>query len=170
MLKFIKGRDFLCVWLRFMITMTGCTVWGFVVRYVMKNKGYQNLGAWFCCGFFLGIIGLVIAITRPDLRNQPFQNGNPYGSPYGNPYANPYGQPMPANAGSALRSAYGTAAVQQSAYAAEHYSRTNGRRPLSELRNDERTGFDFLCRLRQQDQITITAGSRERELVFMRKM
>ncbi len=56
--------------------------------------GYQNLGAWFCCGFFLGIIGLVIAITRPDLRNQPFQNGNPYGSPYGNPYANPYGQPM----------------------------------------------------------------------------
>ena len=75
--------------------LIGCTVWGFVVRYVMKNKGYQNLGAWFCCGFFLGIIGLVIAITRPDLRNQPFQNGNPYGSPYGNPYANPYGQPMP---------------------------------------------------------------------------
>ena len=74
--------------------LIGCTVWGFVVRYVMKNKGYQNLGAWFCCGFFLGIIGLVIAITRPDLRNQPFQNGNPYGSPYGNPYANPYGQPM----------------------------------------------------------------------------
>ena len=66
------------------------TVWGFVIRYIMKTKGYQNLGAWFCCGFFLGIIGLVIAITRPDLKNQPFQNGNPYGSPY----ANPYGQPM----------------------------------------------------------------------------
>ncbi len=66
------------------------TVWGFVVRYIMKGKGYQNLGTWFCCGFFLGIIGLVIAITRPDLKNQPFQNGNPYG----NPYANPYGQPM----------------------------------------------------------------------------
>ena len=74
------------------------TVWGFVIRYIMKTKGYQNLGAWFCCGFFLGIIGLVIAITRPDLKNQPFQNGNPYGSPYANPYGQPmqppYGQPM----------------------------------------------------------------------------
>lgn len=75
-------------------SLIGCTIWGFVVRYIMKNKGYTNLGTWFVCGFFLGIIGLVIAITRPDLRNQPFQNGNPYGSPYGNPYANPYGQPM----------------------------------------------------------------------------
>ena len=74
------------------------TVWGFVIRYIMKTKGYQNLGAWFCCGFFLGIIGLVIAITRPDLKSQPFQNGNPYGSPYSNPYGQPmqqpYGQPM----------------------------------------------------------------------------
>ena len=77
------------------------TVWGFVIRYIMKTKGYQNLGAWFCCGFFLGIIGLVIAITRPDLKNQPFQNGNPYGNPYGQPMQPPYpnqpyqnGQPM----------------------------------------------------------------------------
>ena len=80
------------------------TVWGFVVRYIMKGKGYQNLGTWFCCGFFLGIIGLVIAITRPDLKNQPFQNGNPYANPYGQPMQPPYppnapygmpGQPMP---------------------------------------------------------------------------
>ena len=72
------------------------TVWGFVIRYIMKTKGYQNLGAWFCCGFFLGIIGLVIAITRPDLKNQPFQNGNPYFNqqPYGQPMQQPYGQPM----------------------------------------------------------------------------
>ena len=80
------------------------TVWGFVVRYIMKGKGYQNLGTWFCCGFFLGIIGLVIAITRPDLKNQPFQNGNPYANPYGQPMQPPYppnapygmpNQPMP---------------------------------------------------------------------------
>ena len=77
------------------------TVWGFVVRYIMKGKGYQNLGTLFCCGFFLGIIGLVIAITRPDLKNQPFQNGNPYANPYGQPMQPPYpnqpyqyGQPM----------------------------------------------------------------------------
>lgn len=74
----------------FIGVLIGATIWGFVIRYLMKTKGYQNLGAWFCCGFFLGIIGLIIAVTRPDLKNQPFQNGNPYGSPY----ANPYGQPM----------------------------------------------------------------------------
>ncbi len=77
------------------------TVWGFVVRYIMKGKGYQNLGAWFCCGFFLGIIGLIIAVTRPDLTKQPF---NPYMNPYGQPMQPPYppnapygmpGQPMP---------------------------------------------------------------------------
>ena len=49
---------------------------------------------WFCCGFFLGIIGLVIAITRPGLKNQPFQSGNPYGSPYGNPYGQPMQPPI----------------------------------------------------------------------------
>ena len=78
----------------------GCTIaaiiWGFVVRYVMKTKGYQNLGAWYCCGFFLGLIGLIIAVTRPDLTKQPFQNGNPYFNqpPYGQPMQQPYGQPM----------------------------------------------------------------------------
>ena len=79
----------------------GCTIaaiiWGFVVRYVMKTKGYQNLGAWYCCGFFLGLIGLIIAVTRPDLTKQPFQNGNPYFNqpPYGQPMQPPYGSPSP---------------------------------------------------------------------------
>ena len=79
-------------------SLIGCTIWGFVVRYIMKNKGYTNLGTWFVCGFFLGIIGLVIAITRPDLSRPPFPNGNPYGQPpYGQPpYGQPpYGQPYP---------------------------------------------------------------------------
>lgn len=67
----------------FIGVLIGATIWGFVIRYLMKTKGYQNLGAWFCCGFFLGIIGLIIAVTRPDLTKQPF-----------NPYMNPYGQPM----------------------------------------------------------------------------
>ena len=75
-------------------SLIGCTVMGLVVRYIMKGKGYQNLGTWFCCGFFLGVIGLIIAITRPDLRLPPYPNANPYGQPmypnqqYGQPYQN----------------------------------------------------------------------------------
>ena len=42
---------------------------------------------------------------------------------------------------------------------------------LSALRrNDKPPRYDLLPAVRQQDQITITAGSRERELVFLRKM
>ncbi|MBO5577439.1 MAG: hypothetical protein J5956_14255 [Ruminococcus sp.] len=74
-------------------SLIGCTVMGLVVRYIMKGKGYQNLGTWFCCGFFLGVIGLIIAITRPDLRLPPYPNANPYGQPM-NPNQQ-YGQPYP---------------------------------------------------------------------------
>ena len=73
-------------------SLIAATVFGCVCRYIMKGKGYQSLAGWFCCGFFLGLIGIIICVTRPDLSRPPFQNGNPYGNPYGQPMP-PYGQP-----------------------------------------------------------------------------
>ena len=60
---------------------------GFACRAIMKNKGYDSLAGWFCCGLFLGIIGLVICLVMQDNRQQM----PPYGQQqYGQP---PYGQP-----------------------------------------------------------------------------
>ncbi len=85
---------------------------GCACRVIMKNKGYDNLGAWFCCGFFLGVIGIIICAVMQDRRqqfnqfnqqygqppyNQPPYGQPPYGQPpYGQPPYNqpPYGQPM----------------------------------------------------------------------------
>ena len=65
-------------------------VLGFVCMNIMKKKGYDTLAGWFCCGFFLGIIGLVICLCIEDKTKQippspfdqyvnpPFQNQSPY--------------------------------------------------------------------------------------------
>lgn len=65
-------------------------VLGFVCMNIMKKKGYDTLAGWFCCGFFLGIIGLVICLCIEDKTKQippspfdqyvnpPFQNQPPY--------------------------------------------------------------------------------------------
>ena len=78
-------------------SLIAATVFGFVCRYIMKGKGYQSLAGWFCCGFFLGLIGIIICVTRPDMSRPPFPYGNPYGQPPmgqpGQPMP-PYGQPM----------------------------------------------------------------------------
>ena len=43
----------------------GITVaFGCVVRKIMLDKGYTNV--WFWCGFFLGVIGIIIALVMPD--------------------------------------------------------------------------------------------------------
>ncbi len=82
---------------------------GFACKTIMKNKGYDSLAGWFCCGFFLGLIGLIICLVMQDRRqqfnqfNQPPYNQPPYGQPPYNqpPYPNqqfpqgqPYGQPI----------------------------------------------------------------------------
>ena len=46
-------------------------VWGFVVQKVNANKGYEG-GFWL--GFFLGIIGLIIVLTKPDQHSKVEQN------------------------------------------------------------------------------------------------
>ena len=68
---------------------------GFACRAIMKNKGYDSLAGWFCCGLFLGIIGLVICLVMQDNRQQmPPYGQQQYGQQYGQP---PYGQQPYAN-------------------------------------------------------------------------
>ena len=44
-------------------------VWGLIVSRIMKRKGYTD--NWFYIGFFLQIIALIIAVSKPDLNQQP---------------------------------------------------------------------------------------------------
>ena len=53
-------------------TFTGvllrCIIWGFVTRAIVKGKGYENYNSWFWCGFFLGIIALIVAACKPAVN------------------------------------------------------------------------------------------------------
>ena len=74
------------------------TTMGIVCVEIMKKKGYDTLAGWFCCGFFLGLIGLIICLCIEDKTKQippspfdqyvnpPFQNQPPY--PYQPPMQN----------------------------------------------------------------------------------
>lgn len=50
-------------------------IWGAVCRITMSNKGYDSAG-WFFCGFFLGLIGLIICACQPSKQIQ--YGANPY--------------------------------------------------------------------------------------------
>lgn len=41
----------------------GCVIWGFIVKSVNENKGYDG---GFALGFFLGVIGLIIVLSKPE--------------------------------------------------------------------------------------------------------
>ena len=73
-------------------------VLGFVCMSIMKKKGYDMPAAWFCCGFFLGVIGLVICLVMQDKTKQmpPYNNGQYPNQQYGQPYQpqQPYMQPQ----------------------------------------------------------------------------
>lgn len=43
-------------------------IWGCITNSIMKNKGYTG-GGWFWLGAFLGFIGLIIALTKPDVSH-----------------------------------------------------------------------------------------------------
>ena len=77
----------------------------FVCMNIMKKKGYDTPIAWFFCGLFLNVVGLIICLVMQDNRQQmpPYgqqQYGQPpygqqqYGQQYGQP---PYGQQPYAN-------------------------------------------------------------------------
>lgn len=84
--------------------LVGMCVWGFLARYIVKSKGYPdelNKGFWW--GFFLGWIGLIVCVVKPQYQSQFDRfsqfggfnnfggyNQNGYGSQ--NPYQNNYGQ------------------------------------------------------------------------------
>ena len=65
-------------------------VLGFVCMNIMKKKGYNMPAAWFCCGLFLGVIGLVICLVMEDKTKQmpPYNNGQYPNQQYGQPYQN----------------------------------------------------------------------------------
>lgn len=60
------GSTIMLYWL-FGLLVSGF-ICGLICRSITENKGYDNRGAWFACGFFLGIIGIIIAALEP---NQP---------------------------------------------------------------------------------------------------
>lgn len=63
---------------------------GFAGRAIMKNKG-RSPGAGFCLGFFLGLIGLLIAALQSNAPQQMHSAYNPYAG--GQQWAGQQGQP-----------------------------------------------------------------------------
>ncbi|MBQ5475307.1 MAG: SHOCT domain-containing protein [Lachnospiraceae bacterium] len=57
-------------------------IWGIVTLKVNENKGYQG-GFWW--GFFLGIIGLLVVVCKPDNVRYNYSNGNSSSSNYVEP-------------------------------------------------------------------------------------
>lgn len=57
-------------------------IWGMVCQSIMRNKGYEETGVWFACGFVLGLIGVIIAACQP---NQQAPMTNYYNGQHGSP-------------------------------------------------------------------------------------
>lgn len=58
-------------WLSFFIGLIiGSVIWGFATQAVINNKGYNE--NWFWWGFFFGIIGFIIALTKPQCPKSEF--------------------------------------------------------------------------------------------------
>ena len=51
----------------FVIVLDG-VVWGFVTRAIVKGKGYESYNSWFWCGFFLALIGVIVAACKPAVN------------------------------------------------------------------------------------------------------
>lgn len=62
-------RDEIVIW--FAGILLWCIIWGFVTKAIVKGKGYENSGVWFWCGFFLGIIGVIVAACKPAVNVSP---------------------------------------------------------------------------------------------------
>ncbi len=56
----------------FIIGLAWCFGFGFATYETIKNRGYNKSTAqsWFFVGFFFGIIGLLLTLTKPDLTAQ----------------------------------------------------------------------------------------------------
>ena len=52
------------------VGLAWCFGFGFAAYETIKNRGYNKSTAqsWFFVGFFFGVIGLLLTLTKPDLR------------------------------------------------------------------------------------------------------
>ena len=56
----------------------------FASKTIMENKGYTDTTTYILLGFFLGIIGVIIAATKPDLNVAGARLGTPVQTSTGN--------------------------------------------------------------------------------------
>lgn len=63
---------FVIIIVYFVFAIGVCVIWGVVTNKVIENKGYSE--NWFWWGFFFGLIALIVALTKPDVKNT--QSGN----------------------------------------------------------------------------------------------
>lgn len=82
------GEFAMIAWVFVIFGLILAFVLGFVCMNIMKKKGYDMPAAWFCCGFFLSVIGLIICLVMEDKTKQmPPNNFGQYPNPpYGQPY------------------------------------------------------------------------------------
>lgn len=67
--KMSKGNDGLITTLIiFFIIIADGVIWGFVTRAIVKGKGYEKYNSWFWCGFFLALIGVIVAACKPAVN------------------------------------------------------------------------------------------------------
>jgi len=52
--------------------IVGGLIWGAVCIAIIRSKGYEAapFSGWFWVGFFLGIIGLIVAAVKPENPNK----------------------------------------------------------------------------------------------------
>lgn len=60
----------------FLFFLIGGLIWGVITKTINENKGYDGEFWW---GFFLGFIGLIVVLCKPD--NRTFVNNNSYSVP-----------------------------------------------------------------------------------------
>lgn len=67
--------------LSFVISIIIRCLWGAASYAINSNKGYYNNGFWW--GFWLGLIGVIVVLCKPDARTQYYETYG-YPSQYGN--------------------------------------------------------------------------------------
>ena len=52
--------------------VVGGLIFGAICIAIIRSKGYEAapFSGWFWCGFFLGVIGLIIAAVKPENPNK----------------------------------------------------------------------------------------------------
>jgi hypothetical protein len=75
------GNDMGTTIISLVITIIVGCLWGAATYTINENKGYYNNGFWW--GFWLGLIGVIVVLCKPDARTQYYETYG-YPSQYGN--------------------------------------------------------------------------------------